>query len=209
MLGPMGARIIDLLKIMTPNEIDKYVEKKEETSELKLAAGAEEFDVTKSPPKVFKNQDHSEDQNHNNEEDLQHEAKIIPLHKGVESEVESTQEDTIEASDHEEEEDSHYAGSKSEQELEKAGIFSANKIKALQKEKLKRYKAKQESTSNFILNQREKLKRTKLRLIEQDAIKNYSQNASVEKINNEIDIDNPDEEKVYGNKGILVNKKHY
>lgn len=212
MLGPMGARIIDLLKIMTPNEIDKYVEKPNEQSELKLAAGAEEFDVTKSPPKALganQNKNDNENEDSTSEEDVKHEAKIIPLHKDS---PHSFDEENNQESDEEErsaEEEAEYAASKAEKELEKAGIYSASKISAIKKEKLKRYKAKQESTSNFILNQREKLKKTKLRLIEQDAIKNYSLNSNIEKLNDEIDLENPDEEVVFGNKGILVNKKHY
>lgn len=207
MLGPMGAKIIDLLKIMTPNEIDKYVEKKEEVSSanIQLAAGAEEFDVKNSPKNIPINK-----KSHQNEEEsddeVQHEAKIIPIHKDVEvpenEEHEEPEEENLE-------EDLEYSVSNKDKELEAAGIFSAQKINALKKEKLKRLKAKQESTSNFILKEREKLKKTKLRLIEQDAIKNYNQNASVEKLNDEIDINNPEEEVIVGNKGILVNKKHY
>ena len=214
MLGPMGARIIDLLKVMTPNEIDRYVEKKEESTELKMAAGAEEFDVTKSPvdhsrAKSNKDESHTAD-TESDEDNVKHEAKIIPL-RGKDHDHNLIEENTEEddQSNDDVNEEAQYEASKNEKELEKAGIYSANKIQAIKKEKLKRYKAKQESTSNFILNQREKLKQTKLRLIEQDAIKNYNLNSNVDTLNDEIDLDNPDEEACVGNKGILVNKKHF
>lgn len=208
MLGPMGAKIIDLLRIMTPNEIDRYVEKKEEVSNanIQLAAGAEDFNVSNTPVNHnLSKQEKKEEEK--DQDDIQHEAKIIPINKDVQEQNSKSTEEEHEPIDPEQA--LEYEATFKEKELEAAGIFSAQKIEALKKEKLKRVKAKQESTSNFIIKEREKLKQTKLRLIEQDAIKNYNLNANVESLNDEIDIDNPDEEIIVGNKGILVNKKHY
>jgi len=213
MLGPMGARIMDLLKIMTPNEIDRYIDKtaEESTEQVKIASGGESFDALSSnsnPNPHSKSNKNDADTTESSE----HEAKIIPIRaeviENIESDKKSLKQSPQLSNDDSEEEGSYHA-TKNESELEAAGIFSAGKIDALKREKLKKQKANQESTTNFILGQREKLKKTKLKLVEMEAIRNYNQNSNIESINNEIDLENPEEEVVIGSKGILVNKKHY
>lgn len=216
MLGPMGARIIDILKIMTPNEIDSYIEKpqKEVTADIKKAAGGEDFDVTHSPAqsgrKLKKDENQQQDDQANQEPE--HQAKIIPLNKEssehlAAKENEENEDQSLE-SEIEDEKEFHH-NDKAQNELEQAGIMSAAKIEALKRKRLNELKKKQDSTTNFIIKQREKLKKTKVRLIEMEAIKNYNINSNIDKLNDEIDIDNPEEEVSIGSKGILVNKKHY
>src|SRR5690554_3690013 len=54
MLGPMGAQIISLLKLVTPAEIDRYVRKSKSRPVKALAAGAEDFDLANSEPSPYK-----------------------------------------------------------------------------------------------------------------------------------------------------------
>jgi hypothetical protein len=218
MLGPMGTRIIDMLKIITPGEIDKYMDKPnsgEISHNIKKAAGAEDFDVTKAPQQVPQ-PSHKNKKEEDQSEELEHQAKIIPINKESSEHLDAKSEEErakkLQQEQQEKQESSDevdYVGTKGESELESAGIYSASKIEALKRKKLKELKAKQESTTSFILNQRDKLKKTKLKLIEMDAIKNYNNNSNVESLNDEIDIDNPEEEASIGTKGILVNKKHF
>lgn len=217
MLGPMGARIIDVLKIMTPNEIDRYTEKpqKEVTVDIKKAAGGEEFDVIHSPPqsgRILKKEQNQQEEQAPNEPE--HQAKIIPLNKESSEHLEAKEnvkkeEQNLKSEIDIEDDEEFHQNNKAQNELEQAGIMSAAKIEALKRKKLNELKKKQESTTNFIIKQREKLKKTKDRLIEMEAIKNYNNNSNVDISNDEIDIDNPEEEQSIGSKGILVNKKHY
>lgn len=217
MLGPMGARIIDVLKIMTPSEIDRYMEKpqKEVAADIKKTAGGEDFDVTHSPPqsgrKLKKDQNQQDDQTN---QEPEHQAKIIPLNKESSEHLEAKEnkereEQNLQSEIEIEDEIEFHQNDKAQNELEKAGIMSAAKIEALKRKRLKELKKKQDSTTNFIIKEREKLKKTKGRLIEMEAIKNYNNNSNIDKLNDEIDIDNPEEEQSIGSKGILVNKKHY
>jgi hypothetical protein len=216
MLGPMGARIIDLLKIMTPSEIDRYMDKpqKEVAADVKKASGGEDFDVMHSHPnsgRKLKRDNNSHDESHSDNGQAEHQAKIIPLNQESSKKLEEIQakQENLKESREVDEPETEYRESKGEHDLESAGILSAAKIDAIKRKKLKELKAKQDSTTNFIIKQRDKLKQTKLKLIEMEAIKNYNNSSNIEKLNDEIDLENPDEEVCVGAKGILVNKKHY
>jgi hypothetical protein len=96
--------------------------------------------------------------------------------------------------------------------LESIGVLSKSQVSTLEAEKRKRENDKKESTTVFILNQREKLKGSQNKLAEQAAILQYRKNASQEFIKHEIsedELDDDFEPSTSDSCGILVNKKHY
>ncbi|MCO4755310.1 MAG: hypothetical protein KC478_12565, partial [Bacteriovoracaceae bacterium] len=82
MLGPMGAFIMSILRVMTPAEIDRYAKTSSDGGVRAIAAGGEEFDLMDSDSFVDEDQAKAE----HKKAAPQGEAKIIPIRPNVESE---------------------------------------------------------------------------------------------------------------------------
>lgn len=96
---------------------------------------------------------------------------------------------------------------KTEQMLEKAGIMSASKIDHLKKIQEEKEKQGRQSTSVFLLSEREKLAKSLSALKKVEVLKAYKEESLVdielEKYSNTQDLTtNP-------GSGVLVNRKHY
>lgn len=214
MLGPIGSRVIDLLKVMTPSEIDRYITKKEaKVSSMPMAAGAEEFSLNSEIHSHLSSKnstDQDEEASNSDDQQLEHGAKIIPLDKNLSSMPEQIDDEPYFINREDDEFDLLIKKNvESTNELEKMGILSARKIQEINKIKKDREKRSEQSSTSFLLSQREKLKNLRSKMVESDAIKNYVKSINFESTTSEIDIDNLEEETSVGNKGILINKKQY
>ncbi len=196
MLGPMGAVVMSVLKVMTPAEIERYSQGREaETEEVsKIAAGVESLG-SGSMESSFNHQ--KQDQNKkdwkppNDPEKEFGEAKIIPIRPPPE--------------------ESAPVESEPESELEEMGIISGEKQHAIKEAASAREKSEQDSATIFLIKERQRLKKVKHRLNTNEAFKTYEVSSSIEffKPEPEVDLDNPDKEDAIGSRGILINKKHY
>lgn len=229
MLGPIGANIISILKVLTPSEIDIHADISEKEISGAIAVGAEDqnFDHASSYLREdhadeFKNKQMTKDCEEETEAQLQtksrfeaneakedneaNEAKVIPINEKVQLFDKSM-------------------FPPEQSELNSLGIYSAQQLsehaKYLQQAKDK----SKDSTSVFILKQRERLKSTRTKMIEQKAIGEYKKSSSIDiaskkmrHVKDEGDI-NQDKDKDENNneqqlrdshfKGILLNKRHY
>lgn len=214
MLGPIGSNLMQLLRVLTPSEIDRYSEDVVNNTKVELlaiAAGAEDMSTTqhehdprsadayKKPPVAGIDE----------EEELK--AKIIPINDKVKKEL-SDQEEQSQKDKADEFQPIELGRFAESSGLESIGILSKSQVSAIETEKRKRENDKKESTTVFILNQREKLKGSQNKLAEQAAILQYRKNASQEFIKHEIsedELDDDFEPSTSDSCGILVNKKHY
>jgi hypothetical protein len=216
MLGPIGANLMSILRVLTPSEIDMYSEVHEDIVQP-MAVGAEDIHYNEhaSNPeeeyrrKLNKKSDDSDD----SEQEDSEKAKIIPINKKVEQELSENGEffEQKQSQKLEIPEDKRVLSSPGDISLNAIGILSKSQIQELEREKQRNENRKKDSTSVFILNQREQLKQSRMRLVEQKAIAQYQKNASAEIISKDVSVDDVEEEQMRDScsKGILVNKKHY
>lgn len=215
MLGPIGANLMSILKVLTPSEIDLYSETYEDSVAQHMAVGAENIQYdghNSSSANDYKKKlsRPGEDTTSEEEEDLE-KAKIIPINKKVEQELSKRDESfkqkleipqSIKAS-----------SSTDNNSLNAIGILSKNQQLEIEEKRRKQENESKDSTSVFILNQREKLKQSRMKLVEQKAIMQYQKNASAEiltaKDSSDEDYDDDGEVRDNSSKGILVNKRHY
>lgn len=188
MLGPIGAHVISVLRIMTPSEIDRYMDSGREKSRIEaLAAGAENLTTNNNPPSHYDQQtgEKADDTDHEEVGPGSGEARVIPINGTIEEEK--------------------------TQGLEELGILSVKQRKVLEsKAKLEKL-SKQDSSTVFLLSERKKLEVAKRKLVYGNALKSYNEALHVE-IHPELDSDEPQEpqaERATGVKGILLNKKQY
>lgn len=206
MLGPMGAHVMSVLRVMTPAEIDRYAKTSGQKKVQAMAAGAEDLNLDNA--QSFAHQKSPEKEEF---KPLSTEAEIIPI-KGRDSEPQKEHQEK--SFDHQQpssvyeemDEDDEVQGNG---ELESLGIYSSKKISAFKKAQEKKRRSKEDSSSVFLLKQREKLKKTNHKMIGNVALKTYSQTMTADMTKAEVDIDDPDKELAEGSRGILVNKKHY
>lgn len=204
MLGPMGSSIISILRVLTPGEIDRYTEDEsliEESSSniTAIASGGESFEFQKFDSKGEKS---NEKESKNSQEDV-HEAKIIPINSSVDLD------DLAGSVEHEIKEKKKEKNKKvSTNSLEAIGIESSQTIQQKERDKIEKENSEKESTSVFILNQREKLKNSQSRLVEQAAILEYKKSATQE-VSSSTKSEKRKDTSICGTTGILINKKHY
>lgn len=219
MLGPIGSNLMSILRVLTPSEIDRYSDDVLNSAEPEVhavAAGAENLSMS------YKEHDTAPREAYKQflgaaEEDEQ-KAKIIPINEEAKKEL-SLLDDSPDQSDQDDGENHAHNNFKTQQEnssgssgLESIGVLSKSQLQAIEEQKQKQENDKKESTTVFILNQREKLKKSQTKLTEQAAILQYKKSASHEIIRHEIGEDDLDEEaeaSSMGSCGILINKKHY
>lgn len=223
MLGPIGSNLINILKVLTPAEIERYSEEgvvgeSRQVTGKALAAGAELLDQDghyngtqfKTPKK--------EDQK----------AKILPFRKDFLDEPEEDPYAGLGNSQSESNNNEEFKEAKREAppveasipasmagesagELEAVGILSHQKIKQIELENKKKIEANQDSASVFLLKQRRKLQASKSKLVEQTAIANYQK--SLQEIRKpQVEVDELEEEDDLSSSpssGVLLNKKLY
>lgn len=215
MLGPIGSDIMAIFRLLSPDEIDKYIVREEPIKveqSMRMAANGESMQYSEEPPSP-KNKTSKQ------QPDEEHQAEVIPIRK-VKTDHESIDGPILEkelTTDHGQElkkktskvsQVPNNDNSPPTSGLEAMGILSASSIKKIEAERLKEENSKKDSATVFLLKEREKMRESKKRMIEQEAIKSY-QNSASQEFYEESDDELPDEENQQGLKGILLNKRHY
>ncbi|MBD66841.1 MAG: hypothetical protein CME62_16680 [Halobacteriovoraceae bacterium] len=209
MLGPIGADIMSIFRLLSPSEIDRYMEYEEDqeasVTPAAMASGGEEFSFQQKS--AYKQSKHSEE----------HQAKIIPLHQ---DDHQQSSQDNLPDDEHPS--DSRPSLSELEAKvenlknnlkangLESVGILSAASLRNIEKKRLAEESKNKDSTTAFLIKEREKMRQSKRRIIEQHAFKTYIASAACEIY--EVDDSADDDEETLdasGTKGILVNKKQF
>jgi hypothetical protein len=205
MLGPIGSEIMRLFRLLSPDEIEKYVSHEEVggiQANMQMASNGESMQFDSRASKHTKKPFPKEDQ-----------AKIIPINESVENELKARAKSHV---------SQFGSDSKSEAEpkrlnpstpssgggLESIGVLSAGRIKEIESERLKEENNSKDSATIFLLKERNKMRQSKKLLIEQSALKQYQDNAAHE-FHEEVFDEESGEMASSDLKGILLNKKHY
>ena len=93
-------------------------------------------------------------------------------------------------------------------DLASMGILSSSTIKQIENDRRKKENENKDSATVFLLKERQKMRESKKRMIEQEAIKSYQTNAAQE-FYDESEDEFSEEEGHHDLKGILLNKRHY
>ena len=211
MPGPLGSKIMSILRVLTPDEIDRYIEEVNTKSELalKVAVGAEDFEAMPlgidDKALIKKAAEKASLKTTNDERDQISKAKIIPINKSVEDHLNKKRLES----------NKKKVGKKKATQkkpkggLESVGILSAEKLKEESKKRQDDEESEKESTSIFILNQKEILKSSQDKLAAQDGILLYRRSAAQE--TGSANSENTEDKNLqaFGSCGILINKKHY
>ena len=214
MLGPIGSELMSILRILTPDELNRYLDSKEEGKvEAKVAVGGENLSFDHNQSSLGK-QSNSNSKKFNKD----NQAEIIPIDryksKPPEENVVNNEErfeNDLKQESHDSQEkpsQSHHRGPASS-ELESIGVLSASKIKQLESQKLAEELKGRDSTTAFLLKEREKMQVSKKKLMERQAFKLYQSTANQELFEDDEDFGELDEDLSVGLKGILINKKHF
>lgn len=213
MLGPIGSDVMLIFRLLSPDEIDKYIvndTSREVGETMAMASGGESLQYDDESP-------HLENSSKPSKFPKDHQAKIIPLDEFKEkskkktSEVASAyavQEGAFAESSELENKFQANAPISGSTELESIGVLSSSTIKEIESDREKKENDNKDSATVFLLKEREKMRISKKRLIEQYAIKSYQTNAAQE-FYEETEEDLLDEDGSSDLKGILLNKKHY
>ena len=205
MLGPIGSEIMRLFRLLSPDEIEKYVshdEVDEVQANMQMASNGEsmQFDsrASKNNQKSFPKED---------------QAKIIPINESVESELKNRAKAHIsqfatESHDEPEPKNLRKPDTNKGSGLESIGVLSASRIKEIELQRLKEENNSKDSATIFLLKERDKMRQSKKRLVEQTALKQYQNNAAQE-FHEEVFDEESGEMASSDLKGILLNKKHY
>lgn len=198
MLGPIGSEIMSIFRLLSPDEIDKYIVEEKANSYRTgetAAIAANDGGMALSPEHANMA---STDDSEGNKFPKDHQAKIIPLNqRDSDEEKHDPYKSRPQASENE-------SG-----ELASIGVLSASKIKEIERDRLEREKKKRDSATVFLLKERERMRSAKRRLIEQTAIKSYQTNASQEFLEETEEEIESEEHSTNDLKGILLNKKHF
>ncbi len=184
MLGPIGAHIMSVLKVMTPSEIDRYARASEKRRPTAVAAGAEDFDL----------EDSQTGNPHSGSFKKMTEAEIIPIRPeqnekgGPPPEGQSSKDPPH--------------SNRSDEELESVGIFSGKKIQDMKNRAEDIAKAAEDSSSVFLIKQRAKLKETNVRMIGNTALKTYAETAHADMTQTEVDLEDPTKKQVMAQKAF-------
>lgn len=217
MLGPIGANLMSILKVLSPSEIDLYSEVNEEVIVQAMAVGAENLQYdehTSSLAEDYKRRLAKKDEDDSEQESEDSEkAKIIPINKKVEQELSENGEFFAQKQKLEIPEEKKIIQSSDGNSLNAIGILSKNQQQEIDYKRKEAENSKKDSTSVFILDQREKLKQSRMKLVEQKAIMQYQKNSSAEMFSakevSEDELNEDQETWDSSSKGILINKRHY
>jgi len=224
MLGPIGSHVMAIFRLLSPEEIDRYItrDKSGAVSEkagavdiaMKMASGGESMHHSHGGPRL--------DQKENNDDVIEdenkfpegHEAKIIPLkdYSGVEAQPVPQKED--DASEEKQNFASKAVKPIPDSEAAKGGlasigVLSASTIREQEQNRAREENSKRDSATVFLIKEREKMRTSKRKLAEQTAIKRY-QSSAAQEFHEESEEDLLSEETDKSDmKGILLNKRNY
>ena len=210
MLGPIGSDIMAIFRLLSPDEIDRYIEvTKDSRVAMPMAANGEALSFDHDEP-------HLENQRPKKKFNPKNKAKIISINKYKKAREpeptsldEEPQTNQIRAQNHPAQEQEHHAP-EGNSELESIGVLSASTIRDIEEDRLKEEKKKQDSSTVFLIKERQKMRDSKKKLIRQDAFKTY-QTSSTQTYNSSSleEEDESDASDTTESRGILVNKRHY
>lgn len=207
MLGPIGSNLMAILKVLTPAEIDRYseLELNAEPVVMQIAAGAENLSMSYSERDTNPEETYQDQLKHEIEE--QKTADIIPINDSIKLE------EGIGPPEPEEIYQKHDTKPRApDGGLESIGVFNSSKVRELAEHRKALKDKNKESTTVFILDQREKFKKVQAKLQEQVAIIEYRKNAAQEFIKiqlTEEDLKEGVEPRTSTSCGVLINKRHY
>jgi hypothetical protein len=219
MLEPFGSQIMRILNVLTPSEIDRYTDTAyQQQLRSSVATGEEELSLENQSAQPHLEDLARQDAGESTEEGAEEEegkAKIIPLHAeqadlAPESEEEVEQVVEVSAPTTTTTQMRPQSQTAPKSELESIGVMSAQTIRELQEEEVRKKKAKRDSSSVFIMKEKKKLALSQNKLREQSAISNYQKLGSVELIKAiEEEEEGEEETKVGLSSGILIDKEQY
>lgn len=224
MLGPIGANLMSILKVLTPSEIDMYSELQEDKIVQPVAVGAEDIQYESGSSHLKEEYQAQLAKEKGQEEQLEateEKAKIIPINKKAKEELDRIDEEMSSNSQKEQHDENprHKAQGQSQvsshdddNELNTIGIYSSQQMRDHQRQLQEQEAKKKESTSVFILNQRAALKNSRSKMIEQKAIQQYQKNSATDMLTKEVteeDLADDAEMRDSNSKGILLNKRHF
>jgi hypothetical protein len=214
MLGPIGSDIMAIFRLLSPDEIDKYIvrDESEEIGEsMPMAAngGQMQFDDEEPHQQNQKPKKFPKD----------HQAKVLPLnelstiHKNVKHAQAKTSNEQLSSKDAQyiaqnSNKEINHRASEHSSDLASMGILSSSTIRQIENERRKKENDNKDSATVFLLKERQKMRESKKRMIEQQAIKSYQTNAAQE-FYDEPEDDLSEDEGHNDLKGILLNKRHY
>ena len=211
MLGPIGSEIMKMFRLLSPDEIDKYIVREDErVVNSSMAANGEPMQFNDERP-------HLENQESKNKFPKDHQAKIIPINEEVGKKrvidenfetVNYVEENTDSSKEQKHSSKPQYQEDTAPNSLASIGVLSASTIKEIEAKRRAEENRNKDSATVFLLKEREKMRQSKKRLTKQIAINMYKTNAAQE-FKEDTDEDILDENYSNDLKGILVNKKHF
>lgn len=210
MLGPIGCDIMAIFRLLSPTEIDRYIEvHKESKVSMPMAANGQALSFDQDEP-------HLENKGPKKKFNPKNKAKIVNINKyKKEREAEPTREESssnrIRAQNLAPPDNEESSPPRGNNALESIGVLSASTIKNIENERMKKEKQKEDSATVFLLKERQKLRDSKKKLIKQEAFKTY-QTSSTQVYNSSSSTDEEGESEASDtteSRGILVNKRHY
>jgi hypothetical protein len=211
MLGPLGSSIISILRVLTPSEIERYTDSiYKDDVVTKVAAGAEGFEPFEKPPGGFKPRIVSDEEEsdesmsgESGDEKSQDDskAKIIPISKTVKLEDLPI---AVQHLPNSKDKPLNSDKKKSMNSLRDLGLKSSKELLEEQRLIQEIKNQSKDSTSVFILSEREKLRESKEKIASLMAIFEYRKSATQEIIVQDKDESEPT---IYGSTGILINTK--
>jgi hypothetical protein len=219
MFGPIGSDIMSIFRLLSPAEIDKYIEaKKVQKISGSMAASGESLSFDEHGSHT------GEDQLRSKLSEQAESAEVIPINKNIKLPSEDQSSEAGQETEHEGKpefqneftqhklispEVNSTETSRPKSDLEKMGVLSASTLRLQELNRLEEELQGRDSTTAFLIKEREKMRKSKMRLVEQHAYKVYKKNANQELIDSSQELEEDEEEVSNSTKGILINKKHY
>ncbi len=216
MAGVFGAHVLQALKLLTPMELDRLTDALTTSEKVKKVSVVSEDGAVDVDAHDLDEQSEKQEGEQGESDDLsEFEAQVLPFRKKSQSGIaEGSTDDEEEAILLKEEEKPNedprdgavpiptHPGVAAESRLEKAGIYSHERMMLEKQEAEKKEKDKRPSTTVFILSEKEKTKRSQSKLQGQVARAVYATQAAV-------DVANADKEDMSKStvQGVLLDKK--
>jgi hypothetical protein len=218
MLGPIGANVMRILRVLTPHDLTRLTELASHKKEKKVAAS--QNTELKLDNKALEGQQQSGKEQAKENEGKN--PKVIPLFKDAEQSQEEevvykrvVGESFVEGQNLEKIEEEVKAKvlakqsknkNAKESRLESLGVLSKEALQEIEEEKEKKIKEKKPTSTVFLLTQRDKLRHSNHKIFGQTAVKSYKVSASLDvKVEEKLE----EEGKANFTSGILLDKKQF
>ncbi len=208
MLEPIGAAVMKMLRVLTPDGVEKLTQlaqlKKEQKASTAMKVNVE--DTGQRFVESFEEKKkRKQDQKHEREDEYA--PKVIPLHQEEDEEEYQVQARAVGSSyEMAQPVDSKPVFSHGNK-LESIGVLSNDKLVEIEKRRQEKEKAKEPSAAVFILEERNKLNSANKKISGQSAMKNYK--SSVTSFENSPEEEDGEAPKASSSSGILLNKKQF